>query len=86
MAQTLERSSTRTTKPRRAPAPHGLSARDWRVIRRVRSRLRAISMSYYAILYAANAALATKGLVAKSRAGTDSLSGFHFVVLQELVG
>jgi len=39
----------------------------------------AISMSYYAILYAADAALATKGFVAKSRAGTDTLFGLHFV-------
>ena len=39
----------------------------------------AISMSYYAVLYATDAALATKGLVAKSHAGTDSLFGYHFV-------
>ncbi|MBI4788345.1 MAG: HEPN domain-containing protein [Chloroflexi bacterium] len=38
----------------------------------------AISMSYYAVLYAADAALATKGFVAKSHAGTDSLFGNHF--------
>lgn len=40
---------------------------------------KSISASYYAVLCAADAALATKGLVAKSRAGTDSLFGFHFV-------
>lgn len=209
MTRTLERSTKRKTKPRRARAPHGLAARDWRVIQGVRARLRAllpngemkslilygshargeatpdsdidlflvyddvtkeqeqslkeltvtlppalarahlflcradeleknlrtnpliynvahqgivlggvpvpkleidrrhvaqklladakekfrlippmielggyrdaISMSYYAILYAADAALATKGFVAKSRAGTDTLFGFHFV-------
>jgi uncharacterized protein (UPF0332 family) len=39
----------------------------------------AISRAYYAVLCAADAALATKGFVAKSRAGTDSLFGFHFV-------
>ncbi len=38
-----------------------------------------ISRAYYAVLHAADAALATKGFVAKSRAGTDSLFGFHFV-------
>jgi len=42
MARVLERSTTRKTKPRRPPAPHGLSARDWRVIQRVRARLRAL--------------------------------------------
>ena len=42
MAHVLERSTKRKTKPRRAPAPHGLTARDWRVIQRVRARLRAI--------------------------------------------
>jgi uncharacterized protein (UPF0332 family)/predicted nucleotidyltransferase len=39
----------------------------------------AISRAYYAVLHAADAALATKGFVAKSRAGTDSLFGFHFI-------
>ncbi|MDE3088377.1 MAG: HEPN domain-containing protein [Chloroflexota bacterium] len=39
----------------------------------------AISRAYYAVLRAADAALATKGFVAKSHAGTDSLFGFHFV-------
>jgi uncharacterized protein (UPF0332 family)/predicted nucleotidyltransferase len=38
-----------------------------------------ISRAYYAVLHAADAALATKGFVAKSRAGTDTLFGFHFV-------
>jgi uncharacterized protein (UPF0332 family)/predicted nucleotidyltransferase len=40
---------------------------------------KSISASYYAVLHAADAALATKGFVAKSRAGTDSLFGFHLV-------
>ena len=40
---------------------------------------KSISASYYAVLYAADAALATKGFVAKSRAGTDTLFGLHFV-------
>jgi len=38
-----------------------------------------ISRSYYAILHAADAALATKGFVAKSHEGTESLFGFHFM-------
>ena len=42
MTQVLQRSTKRKTKSRRAPAPHGLTARDWRVIQRVRARLRAI--------------------------------------------
>lgn len=39
----------------------------------------AVSRAYYAVLYAADAALATKGLVAKSHAGTNSLFGYHFL-------
>jgi uncharacterized protein (UPF0332 family)/predicted nucleotidyltransferase len=39
----------------------------------------AISMSYYAVLYAADAALATKGFVAKAHEGTKSLFGYHFM-------
>jgi len=38
-----------------------------------------ISTAYYAILYAADAALATKGFVAKSHEGTKSLFGYHFI-------
>ncbi|MDE3091485.1 MAG: HEPN domain-containing protein [Chloroflexota bacterium] len=40
---------------------------------------RAISQSYYAVLYAVDAALATKGFVPKSHAGSDSLFGRHFL-------
>ncbi len=39
----------------------------------------AVSMSYYAVLYAADAALATKGFVSKSHEGTNSLFGYHFI-------
>jgi len=42
MTRVLERSQKRRTKSRRAPAPHGLTQRDWRVIQRVRARLRAL--------------------------------------------
>ena len=38
-----------------------------------------ISRAYYAVLYAADAALATKGFVAKSVEGTNSLFGYHFI-------
>lgn len=38
-----------------------------------------ISRAYYAVLYAEDAALATKGFVAKSHAGTESLFGYHFI-------
>ncbi|MBI4786398.1 MAG: HEPN domain-containing protein [Chloroflexi bacterium] len=37
-----------------------------------------ISRSYYAVLCAADAALATKGFVAKSHEGTNNLFGYHF--------
>ncbi|MBI5649407.1 MAG: HEPN domain-containing protein [Chloroflexi bacterium] len=40
---------------------------------------RAVSMSYYAVLYAADAALATKGFVSQSHEGTHSLFGYHFI-------
>jgi len=39
----------------------------------------AISRSYYAVLYAADAALATRGFVAKSHAGTNTLFSYHFI-------
>jgi uncharacterized protein (UPF0332 family)/predicted nucleotidyltransferase len=38
-----------------------------------------ISRAYYAVLRAADAALATQGLVAKSHAGTDSLFWVHLI-------
>jgi len=38
----------------------------------------AISRSFYAVLHAADAALASKGLVAKSHDGTEMLFGCHF--------
>ena len=37
-----------------------------------------ISRSYYAVLCAADAALATKGFVPKSHEGTNNLFGYHF--------
>lgn len=37
-----------------------------------------ISRSFYAVLYASEAALATKGLVAKSHDGIEMLFGYHF--------
>ena len=40
---------------------------------------RAVSMAYYAVLYAADAALATKGFVPQSHEGTHSLFGYHFI-------
>jgi len=40
---------------------------------------RSVSMSYYAVLYAADAALATKGFVPQSHEGTHSLFGYHFI-------
>ena len=40
---------------------------------------KSISASYYAVLYAADAALATKGFVPQSHEGTHSLFGFHFI-------
>ncbi len=51
-------------------APLNIQAGGYRV---------AISLSYYAVLYAVDAALATKGFVPKSHAGSDSLFGRHFV-------
>jgi len=40
---------------------------------------RAVSMAYYAVLYAADAALASKGFVPQSHEGTHSLFGYHFI-------
>ncbi|MBI4788373.1 MAG: HEPN domain-containing protein [Chloroflexi bacterium] len=39
----------------------------------------AISRAYYAVLYAADAALATKGFVPKSHSGTNTLFGYHVI-------
>ncbi len=39
----------------------------------------AISCSFYAALYAADAAFATKGFVTHSHEGTETLFGFHFL-------
>jgi uncharacterized protein (UPF0332 family) len=39
----------------------------------------AISRAYYAVLHAADAALATQGFVPKSHAGTNTLFSYHLI-------
>lgn len=45
---------------------------------------KAVSSSYYAVLYAADAALATKGIIPHSHEGTHSLFGYHFIRTGEI--